>query len=617
MGVLRSKHGVYYVRKKVPPKLEAAVSTVLGASRPRVSWLKKSLHTKDPRDANVLAKPALMEFDRVLAKAARALEERPLRSGLSDHEIARLADYHFASLLSEDEDIRREGTGSEELFQRVTRELAEAGVPFETPFATTGKPRFGLSDRELYKCQEDIEWTLPPAREALARGDISFVHDEVEELLAIFRINLDRNCASYRRLGFAVLRRHVEGLEAIERRNRGNVVQTPPLVETTQDVASGDTLSAAMEGWKKAKQPGPNVISEYAHAVRRFTELHSDLRIIDIRRSHVRTFREALQAIPVRRTGALKTAALPELMEWSNKHPDVPKIAPATVNKLLGGVQAIAVWGYDNGLTPDDVPWSDPFARMRLVEDEPGREPWTIAELQLLFNSPVFASNARPKGGSGEAAYWLPLLGLFTGARQGELAPLTVSDVTSDEATGIVFITVTEDHERGTRLKTASSRRVVPVHPELVRLGFLSIVEDSRNRDGENAPLFALLKQGPRGGYAETWSKWFGRYIRSIGITNKDRVFHSFRHGFKDALRTVGESEDINDALTGHSGGGVGRSYGAKEIVRRFGLPRLAEAVAKVRYPGLDLSRLYIGSTGQAFQTEAVAMRRCPRASGA
>jgi len=52
-------------------------------------------------------------------------------------------------------------------------------------------------------------------------------------------------------------------------------------------------------------------------------------------------------------------------------------------------------------------------------------------------------------------------------------------------------------------------------------------------------------------------------------------------------------SEDLNDALTGHSGGGVGRRYGAKEMVRRFGLPRLAEAVAAVKYPGLELSHLY------------------------
>ena len=70
-------------------------------------------------------------------------------------------------------------------------------------------------------------------------------------------------------------------------------------------------------------------------------------------------------------------------------------------------------------------------------------------------------------------------------------------------------------------------------------------------------------------------------------------MFHSFRHGFKDALRAAGVSEDVNDALTGHAGGGtVGRTYGAKDMLKRFGLPILNDAVSKIRYPGLDLSHL-------------------------
>jgi integrase len=62
---------------------------------------------------------------------------------------------------------------------------------------------------------------------------------------------------------------------------------------------------------------------------------------------------------------------------------------------------------------------------------------------------------------------------------------------------------------------------------------------------------------------------WFGRYMRQLGITNKALLFHSFRHGFKDALRAAGVSEDVNDALTGHAGGGtVGRTYGAKDMLK-------------------------------------------------
>jgi hypothetical protein len=70
-------------------------------------------------------------------------------------------------------------------------------------------------------------------------------------------------------------------------------------------------------------------------------------------------------------------------------------------------------------------------------------------------------------------------------------------------------------------------------------------------------------------------------------------VFHSFRHGFKDALRAAGVNEDVNDALTGHSGGNsVARGYGWKDMVRRFGFPTLADAVDKVGYPGLNLAEL-------------------------
>src|SRR5258706_433804 len=98
-----------------------------------------------------------------------------------------------------------------------------------------------------------------------------------------------------------------------------------------------------------------------------------------------------------------------------------------------------------------------------------------------------------------------------------------------------------------------------------------------RLQEGDRAAIFPLLTQGPKGGYGEGWSKWFGRYIRRIGLHNKARVFHSFRHGFKDALRAAGVSEDLNDALTGHSGGGVGRRDRAEGMGGRFGLPLRAE----------------------------------------
>jgi integrase len=90
----------------------------------------------------------------------------------------------------------------------------------------------------------------------------------------------------------------------------------------------------------------------------------------------------------------------------------------------------VALWARDKGgMVPDDVPWADPFSRMRLRADEPTRESFTPEELKAVFGGPVFTEGARPAGGKGEAAFWLPLLALFTGARRSELAGLTVDNL--------------------------------------------------------------------------------------------------------------------------------------------------------------------------------------------
>jgi integrase len=269
-----------------------------------------------------------------------------------------------------------------------------------------------------------------------------------------------------------ILRQYVLYLRASKKRSKGEPIPTPKLPEIgTRTSAEGETLRAAFTGWQKDRQPAPGTLAEYQRAVDLFIELHGDLAVVDIKKSHARKFREALQDVPRRRTGKLLKAPLPELAEWGRKHPDAPRLSAGTINKQIGGVQAVSVWARDQGIIPDDVNWSDPFARMRLRQDEPEREPFTIAELKSVFGSPVFAEAKRPIGGHGEAAYWLPLLALFTGARRGELAGLTVADVQTEETAGDPMVVITANSQRGRKLKTKSSARIVPLHPELHLLG--------------------------------------------------------------------------------------------------------------------------------------------------
>jgi integrase len=148
------------------------------------------------------------------------------------------------------------------------------------------------------------------------------------------------------------------------------------------------------------------------------------------------------------------------------------------------------------------------------------------------------------------------------------------------------------ERNTGKRLKTKSSERAVPVHPALASLGFLKYVEERRRDGGERAWLFPTVSADKKGAL-RAWSKWFGRYLRStLGIADTAKVFHSFRHGFKDAARAAGVSQEVHDALTGHSNATVSGGYGAKNMLARFTVKVLADAVSKISYPGLDLSRV-------------------------
>jgi hypothetical protein len=111
------------------------------------------------------------------------------------------------------------------LFAEVHRQLTEAGVEFETTFSVQ-KNGSGLSDRMMHKIEESVSIVLPAVREALARGNVEFIRYELNELLQLFRINLDPECADYRRLALAVMRAEVRALEAIQARHRGDPVES-------------------------------------------------------------------------------------------------------------------------------------------------------------------------------------------------------------------------------------------------------------------------------------------------------------------------------------------------------------------------------------------------------
>ncbi|MFO7189368.1 MAG: hypothetical protein DIU74_006740 [Pseudomonadota bacterium] len=297
-------------------------------------------------------------------------------------------------------------------------------------------------------------------------------------------------------------------LREAERAARG-VKPLPP------DAAAEGAMRALFERWNaRAKRPRTTVY-DFAKATSRFVSLHPGLAVEAIEPRHIEAMRDAMVA---------------------------EGLSAGTVKKQLGAIAAMLQLAVEDGLIA-----RNPARGITVEGARPGRRPrveFTPEELLAIFASPVYAQGERPVAGAGAAAYWLPLLALYTGARQGEIGVLRVEDVR--EAEGVKYLDMLTEHTR----KGEPERRPVPIHPDLIRLGFLQFVEMQR-RAGEQR-LFPELRPDNKGKPTGNWSKWFARYLRgAVGIRDRRKTFDSFRHTFAEACREAGVEEAVFEALVG------------------------------------------------------------------
>lgn len=209
---------------------------------------------------------------------------------------------------------------------------------------------------------------------------------------------------------------------------------------------------------------------------------------------------------------------------------------------------------------------SNPVAAVDALKDkresqQGGREPFTLAELQLLLSA------------ADEAWRGLILLAFTTGLRLGDCAHLTWGNI---------------DLKSGTiTLKTQKTGATVtlPVHQDFG--AWLS----GRAPGVGLAPIFPELDGKPIGG-RNGLSLTFGSIMKSAGIvqrvvtregkgrTTYSKGFHSLRHTFVSLLANAGVNPDVRQKLAGHSDPAVHAGYSHHE------LETLREAVAKIPHIG-------------------------------
>jgi integrase len=169
--------------------------------------------------------------------------------------------------------------------------------------------------------------------------------------------------------------------------------------------------------------------------------------------------------------------------------------------------------------------------------------------------------------------------------RLNEACQLTEDDIAVEDGTDIILIRSDEDGLK--RVKTAAGHRFVPVHPELKRIGFLDHIAAVRRSSPAGARLFPELPIASTGYISDNFSKWFARFLDHLGIDDRRKGFHSFRHTFRDALREAEIPQDRVRELGGWSSGATEDDYGSGTRPST-----LAKEIAKIRYDGVDFSHL-------------------------
>lgn len=533
---------------------------------------KFSLKTKDKAVAVKAVRLKSAEVELKFSAHRRSLEikTKPLSEVVTPQFLKDIHDMSYWGYLAMDEGIRTYGVPD---FDNNTT------IPFKEKFDTY---------------ERSITEGRTVNKKAFASGDLSaFTGRAIWYLNHFFHADANKNTAEVIAVAREMQRAYVRALESIEGRNEGSVVDTPELTQNPlreSPVASNaPLLSEVLEPWIKDKSRvswTKKTAQDNRRWVAAFISLCGDKPLNDYRKADAMAFKELLLKLPPNcsKKKAFKGLSMADAAEKAQRIGE-PPMSAKNAKKAFQYVGSLFRWSFAHY----DELEKNIFDGITIEVDSnkrKERDKFSLDDLNTIFNSPLYTGCKSKrdiyKEGTysmkGTARYWVPLLGLYTGARLGELLQLYVSDV--KEEGGIHYLDI-NDNGGDKNLKTRTSERRVPIHQTLVDLGFLGHVQMMREQGRKR--VFPDVKLGSAGTYSDPFSRFFSRYLEELQVKTSKKSFHSFRHNFKDACRVAG-AESVMDVLQGHSEKGMSSRYGDG-----YELPRLNEGLQKVHYSGLEL----------------------------
>ena len=320
--------------------------------------------------------------------------------------------------------------------------------------------------------------------------------------------------------------------------------ESTPLFSALRDAYLISLKEHRAEGGKK-KPPTDKTLEEYRATLDLFISVMGDQHIGAIDREMAGKYFSTLKRLPanMNRLATYRGKTIAQILAM-NPPPQSETTVSQKVERLSTALKwALAEkrkWGID----------ANPFEGYGQARDDEGkakRRPFTYDELRALLAHPNFGSRQFQNS----YAYWLIPMGLFTGARLGEICQLELKDFIEVEGVPCIDINDNEAEEGGRKkLKTRNARRLVPIHHALIEIGLMRHVV--RMRELGEKRLFPELNTARRDGPGHAASNWFSRFREKAGVINKGAVFHSFRHLFITNLLDAGIPEHQAAPIVGH-----------------------------------------------------------------
>jgi integrase len=350
-------------------------------------------------------------------------------------------------------------------------------------------------------------------------------------------------------------------------------ILTPAAVSARRVAAvSGETVEDILEMFHRERSAGGSrtlavkTMEEHKVAVRMLQEfLGPNLVARSITTADMRNYKNALLETPANYTKRFPGKSLPQAIEANSQLAEPkPTLSATTINeKWLSHISTILSWAVINGYL-DANPARGVKVDLGHGYREPTRVGFSPDDLKRIFGSSLFANPA-----DYQTRQWALLLALYTGARSSsEIARIKFSDIYQEQGIWVFNL----EHSS----KNVRSKRIVPIHQNLLDLGLLDYVGELQEQRRDK--LFYDWEP------EDKINRWFLRtYMPQVGIDDDRKVFHSFRHTLKTALARQGVNRDISDLITGHKDQSVGGIYIGDAAITMVGAMR--DAINKVAFP--------------------------------